>query len=141
MDEDQEKEVKRQLLEKWIRQREDLTRLIEALQRELGESVPNISQVANSVSGSTDKQSPPQTIRADAFFGMSQTDAAYSYLKKVGHAVHIDQILELLQAGGVKISGRNPKANLYTALVRGTKRFVLVSPGTFGLAEFYQRKG
>jgi hypothetical protein len=135
---DDEQEVKRQLLAKWITQRDNLNRLIEALQVELGEE-GQASVVITPQPGSVSFSGLPAhiKIRPDEFFGMSQTEAATAYLKKVGHAVHLDQILDALRAGGLKFSGQDPKTNLYTVLVRATRRFVLISPGTFGLLDFY----
>jgi DNA-directed RNA polymerase delta subunit len=37
----------------------------------------------------------------------------------------------------VILGGSDPKKNFYTQLVRGTRKFVPVSPNTFGLREFY----
>ena len=134
---DDEKEVQQQLLAKWITQRDNLSLLIEALQIELGE-------VDSSLEARSTRAPTPRSgslgrveIRPDEFFGMSQMEAAYAYLKTVRHAVHLDQILEALRSGGVKFTGQEPKTTLYTVLVRGTRRFVLVSPSTFGLLEFY----
>lgn len=139
-----ENELKRQLLDKWLAQRDDLTKLIEALQRDLGQSSEStgngnvaITPLAGGLRASGQLSTVHLQVKPGEFYGMSHTEAAQAYLRKVGHAVHVDKILEVLQAGGVKMAGKTPKANLYTALVRGTKRFVLVSPGTFGLAEFY----
>jgi hypothetical protein len=141
-----EKEVKRQILDKWIVQRNNLNQLIAALQAELGDPVNtditpgtggmNFSGNTGGVAATAGKLQG----RPDEFFGMSQSEAAAAYLKKVGHAVHLDQILEALRAGGVKFEGKEPKTNLYTVLVRGTRRFVLVSPSTFGLMEFYPNR-
>jgi hypothetical protein len=122
-------------LERLIVKRDKLTDAIEALEKlladeEVGDSVngePGISRVSV---GSV-------KIVPGEFFNQSQTDAAAAYLKKVKHAVSVDQILEALKAGGIKFEGAEPKASLYTVLVRATKRFVLVSPNTFGLIEWY----
>ena len=124
--------TEKELLAQWIAERDQLNALIDGLKRRLGKTTaPDKGGSASNVSH-----------RPDEYFKMSQTEAATAYLKKVGHAVHIDKILEALQTGGLKLSGKTPKATLYTSLVRGTKRFVLVSPGTFGLTEFYpDRKG
>lgn len=83
------------------------------------------------------RQSRQPFIRPDQFFGLSHTAATESYLKMVGYAVHLDQILDVLTKGGITIGGSDPKKNLYTELIRATKKFVLVSPYTFGLREFY----
>jgi len=128
----------KEMLAQWIAERDALNQLIEGLQKRL-----KIKGVKGDPGQKGDTANEEiGDVRPDEYFGMSQTEAAASYLKKVGHAAHIDKILEALQAGGLKLSGKTPKATLYTSLVRGTKRFVLVSPGTFGLSEFYpDRKG
>jgi hypothetical protein len=143
MEDEKEKEVIRGILAKRIAQRDELNRTIEALQNVLGEAISESVQSVSSGTQPTFSQFFPQAsllIRPGEFFGMSQTEAAYSYLKRIGHAVHVEKILEALQAGGIKLEGKNPKNTLYTSLVRGTKRFVLVTPGTFGLAEFYPNR-
>lgn len=76
-------------------------------------------------------------VTADQFFGKSQPDAAEEYLRRVGHAVSVDEILEALRAGGMKFSGKDPRAGLYTQLIRATMRFVKVPSGAFGLLEWY----
>jgi hypothetical protein len=130
-------------LQNLFAERDRIDRDIEALKRIMGleevqaDSGHATNRDPNLSFGGTTKA---LHIRADEFFSMSQTDAAAAYLKKVGHAVHIDQILEALKAGGVKFSGKEPKINLYTVLVRGTRRFVLVSPSTFGLVDFYPNR-
>ena len=137
---DNDREIERKLLAKWVSQRDKLNRLIEGLQEELGEEMVSASHAMHYESVSSTKETPKTgklSIVPGEFFGLSQTDAAAKYLKKVGHAVHLNQILEVLTTGGVKFSGKDPKTNLYTVLVRGTRRFVLVSPSTFGLGEFY----
>ena len=134
---DDEHEVKKQMLAKWISQRDNLTILIEALQRELGEEVEPATGTLGIRGGTPTVIVGPPKIKPGEFFGQSQTEAAATYLRRLGHAAQIDQILEALKSGGVKFSGAAPKGNLYTVLVRGTRRFVLVSPGTFGLIEFY----
>lgn len=120
-----------------------LDNAIEALQRILGEEieVSGIEESSTKAVPITRREAPKQlgaiSIRPDQFFGMSQTGAAEAYLKMVGHAVHIDQIMDALRRGGIAIGGSDPQRNLYTQLVRGTRKFVLVSANTFGLREFY----
>lgn len=135
-----DKDTLRQLLAKWITQRDNLNRLIEALKLELGEEVDPATGTLGISGGTPTVIGGPPQIKPGEFFGLSQTDAAASYIKRVGHAVHIDQILEYLKVGGVKFSGADPRTNLYTLLVRGTRRFALVSAYTFGLTEFYPKR-
>ena len=143
---DEEHEIKKQMLAEWIAQRDDLTVLIQAMQRELGEEVQSTTEGLTSRAATlTIMGSPPvlmesSQVKPGEFFGLSHTDAAAAYIKKIRHATPIDQILEALKTGGVKVGGVDPKITLYQGLIRGTKRFVLVAPGTFGLAEFYPNR-
>lgn len=131
----------KEVLAQWIAERDQLNTLIDGLKRRLGKTIGALPDNKGGTSTREDHADRPDR-RPDEYFKMSQTEAAAAYLKKVGHAAHIETILEALKAGGLKLSGKTPKATLYTSLVRGTKRFVLVSPGTFGLTEFYpDRKG
>src|SRR5207245_1866550 len=132
----------RTALQKLLAERERLDHDIETIQRLLGlEQIPEELQAspAQGMARSPLKTTGKVQIVPGEFFRMRQNNAAAAYLKKLGHAAHIDQILEAVQHGGVKISG-DARTNLYTVLVRGTKRFVLVSPNTFGLAEFYPNR-
>jgi len=124
-------------LEKLRAQRDKLTDAIEALEKLLeGEEAG--SPEGDPASGTTGRVKVGSVkILPGEFFNQSQTDAAAAYLRKVTHAVNVDQILEALKVGGVKFEGADPKATLYTVMVRATKRFVLVSPNTFGLIEWY----
>jgi hypothetical protein len=69
---------------------------------------------------------------------MTQTEAAKLYLKKVGRAISIDQLLDGMMRGGARVGGANPKFTLYVSLMRNPKReFVKVGDGFIGLREFY----
>lgn len=77
-------------------------------------------------------------ITPGEFLGKSHGDAARSYLERLGVALSLDQILDVLKRGGCKVGGVNPKRTLYISLVRNTKDFVLVPPdGFIGLRKFY----
>jgi hypothetical protein len=80
-------------------------------------------------------------IRPDEFFGMSQNDAAKAYLRKVGRAISMDELVAALQKGGAKLGGADPKKTLYVSMSRNPKKeFVWPSKDHIGLAEFYDRK-
>lgn len=130
-------------LERLVAKRDRLNEAISALERILaGESTQAGEGTGELLPGGTMslRSVKPPAIVPGEFFGKSQTEAATAYLKKIGHAVHLDQILDALQAGGVKFEGSDPKKTLYTVLVRATRRFVLVSKNTFGLLEFYPNR-
>lgn len=78
-----------------------------------------------------------RAVQAGDFFGMSQADAAQQYLKRLGRAATLDDILGGIQKGGARLQGKDPKKNLYISLVKRRHVFPLVAPYTFGLWEFY----
>jgi hypothetical protein len=80
-------------------------------------------------------------IRPDTFFGQSQHQAARRYLQLLGHADRIENISKAISAGGVEVGGANPTQTLRATLAQNTSVFVKVSPGTFGLREFYPQLG
>jgi hypothetical protein len=119
----------------------DLT--IHHLEKELGETpregmdfVKLAADLRNPViSGGAARQ--PE-IRPDEFVGQKQTDAAKSYLGKIGHAVSLDQIVEALRKGGANLGGADPKRTLYVSLARNpTKEFHFLDGGYIGLSKFY----
>jgi hypothetical protein len=79
----------------------------------------------------------PSEVRPDEFFGKTHSDAARTYLTKVGHAVALEELLDVLRRGGCKIGGADPKRVLYISLIRNTKDYVAVQNGYIGLREFY----
>jgi hypothetical protein len=82
------------------------------------------------------------TIRPDEFYGLSNTDAAEKYLRKVGHAVSLGEIYNALSQGGVKFTGDGRKS-LYVQLIRATRKFTKIGSGqgiSFGLLEFYPKR-
>jgi len=127
----------------------ELTKLdnaIEAIQIIIGEPLQPTEAGEVNLQKATFPRNIPQestklrgaiSVRPDQFFGMSHTSAAEAYLKMVGHAAPLDEILIALKSGGIAFGGADPRKTLYTELVRGTKKFVLVPPQTFGLREFY----
>jgi hypothetical protein len=78
-----------------------------------------------------------RTVQAGDFFGMNQADATQQYLKRLGRAATVDDIVAAIQKGGARLQGKDPKKNLYISLVKRKNVFPLVAPYTFGLWEFY----
>lgn len=81
-------------------------------------------------------------IRPDEFFGLSNTDAAERYLRKVGHAVSLAEIYHALSQGGIQFSGEGRKS-LYVQLIRATRKFVKIGKGqgiSFGLLDWYPQR-
>jgi hypothetical protein len=86
----------------------------------------------------TPKPAAKATIKPDEFFQMSQSDAARAYLRMVGRAISMDELVSALQAGGAKVGGADPKRTLYVSLKANPKKeFVWPGKDHIGLAEFY----
>lgn len=80
-------------------------------------------------------------VRPDEFYGMSQNDAAKIYLRKVGHAIAVNELVSALQRGGAQLGGADPARTLYVSMSRNPKKeFVWPSKDHVGLKEFYERK-
>ncbi len=80
-------------------------------------------------------------IRPDEFIGMTNSEAAEKYLKRIGHAVSFDDIYNALIKGGIKFTS-NGRTVLNNQLTKGTLRFVKMGQGhkiSFGLLEFYPK--
>jgi hypothetical protein len=80
-------------------------------------------------------------LQPDQFFKMSQSDAARAYLKIVGRAISMDELVSALQAGGAQVGGADPKRTLMVSLKANPKKeFVWPNTDTIGLAEFYANR-
>ncbi len=115
--------------------------MVRHLEKELGESSDSNSELVPPQSLSIpESMGGARTVRIqpDEFFGMSQSEAAKAYLKKVRKAVSLDQVVEALNDGGAKVGGVDPKKTLYVSLARNPLReFVIPREGYIGLREFY----
>jgi hypothetical protein len=81
-------------------------------------------------------------IRNDEFFGQTNNEAAEKYLRKIGHAVLLNDIYEALKQGGITFAGDGLR-NVYTQLIRANRKFVRIGSGqnaSFGLIEWYPKK-
>jgi len=116
--------------------------MIWQLKRDLGEApegeqptvagIPLVSATGISQSGIS------VSVKPDEFFRVNQTDAARTYLKKVGHSISFDELVTALRKGGAKLGGADPKKTLYVSLARNPKKeFVWPSKDMIGLEEFY----
>jgi hypothetical protein len=150
-----EKEPLRRTLEYYRQQRQQkldelrpIETMIRQLERDLGEA-PSLADVGNEVttaaaiSGSSAIGliiSPMFSLRPDEFYGMSQSEAAKAYLRKVGRAIPFDELVQALRKGGAKLGGADPKKTLYVSLARNPrKEFVWPSTDHISLSEFYDR--
>ena len=141
-------EYYKQQLQKKREELRPLELMIRQLERELGEaangqepaeigvSASDSSAMADSFAGVLGNR-PPE-IRPDEFFGMSQSEAAKAYLRKIGRAVSLDELVTCLNKGGARVGGANPKRTLYVSLMRNPMReFVSPSENHIGLRAFY----
>ncbi len=80
---------------------------------------------------------PSQTVRPGQFYSMSQTDAVAAYLSMVRRPCTLEELIEVLQQGGLVFNSKDPRGTLYTQLVRATLRFVKLPTGQFDLLDNY----
>ena len=119
---------------------EELLGLPQTTLGDLGASVSLQESVGISDSVKVTFSSPKSatnSIRPDEYLGVDPLKAAKQYMRRVGRAVHIDEIAEAISKGGAAISGAAWKDKLLRSLTRSTADVVKVQEGTFGLAEFY----
>ena len=136
----------KQQLQKKLEELSPLQLMIRQLERELGES-SNATDLPESSSSGLSAGLPAYTpftterstdIRPDEFYGMSQSEAAKAYLKKVGRAISLDELVAALNKGGARVGGASPKKTLYVSLMRNPLReFVTPSENHIGLRAFY----
>lgn len=137
-----------------LREVQDLDLMISRLSRDLGETMPETQPDREeedssntgigeawqeSEYGSTARDAVKTTLRPDEFFGMTYSVAAEAYLKKVGHAVSMEELLDALNRGGCPVGGREPRKTLYISLIRDVRTFVPIAgrAGFLGLRKFY----
>ncbi len=150
---DESQDTLSRLMERLARldkERERLLIAIQVIKNEGGDVGDASSMPPSSESGEpsgialASQSGPPARrpeIRPDTFFGLSQHQAARRYLLSLGHADRLDNILKVITTGGVEIGGASPLATLRATLAQNSSVFVRVSPGTFGLREFYPQLG
>lgn len=96
------------------RKRDQLDALVRVLQIEAGEQSPTMA-----VNG-----------RANGI-----TETAYQVLTERAKPAHYGDLLEMVEAAGTTVPGRQPGANLIAHLTRDA-RFVRVGNGVYGLADW-----
>lgn len=67
------------------------------------------------------------------FSDLTITQACTLLLREAGHPLHVNELYNLLVAGGMEFKGNNPTISIAVSLNRN-RRFVKVEPGTFNLA-------
>lgn len=100
--------------------------------------MPSMYQLDDSATfGGPSTSGKTTSIKADEYLGEEPVDAAKKYMRKVGHAVHIDEIGEAISKGGAAIRGADWKERLGNSLLRSTADVIKVQDKTFGLVDFY----
>lgn len=120
--------------------------MIQQLQTDLGDPPSFADLLGQDILPTTSTiVSPTKTnmigVRPDEFFGMSQSDAAKAYLRKIGRAIPFSELVTALQNGGAKLGGADPSKTLYVSLARNPKKeFVWPSSDHISLGEFYTKR-
>ena len=135
------------LLDEYLKEEEGIRQDIRDLKIKLASKRETIHDIANRIGrqidfpdiGDNEKGTKTSfKILPDTFFNKTHPDAAAEYLKMVGHAVQIDEILAALKKGGAAFKGGDHRSSLYTQLIRGTRRFVKIGDdAVFGLVSKY----
>lgn len=129
---DKEKSFDELYLEKLLQERDDINKIIEAIQRKIGGTITPTEGMSSSggIKGS-------QQIHHDTFFGMSIVDAAKKYLKMVGKPARTTvEIVEVFERGGIKTSATTLSSILSRA-DRQEQGICHPGRGTWGLPEWY----
>ena len=72
------------------------------------------------------------------FFGKSQPQAVKTLLESVGRRpLKTKIIVECLEKGGLKVGGKKPAVNLWSALNKNTETFILVPKAGWALRDWY----
>lgn len=127
------------LLAELRQERDDLTRLVQALEKRLG--IGDGFILSDSDVHPTSKSTPSfEGIPVGFFHNLSQAAAAEKLLRlHPQSALTTGQILDAFRRGGMAV-GTNASTILYTALKRST-RFERVAGKAWGLAEWYPSRG
>ena len=105
----------------------------------LGEIVTEAQTSESTQLGMAGSGSARPNIRPDAFVGDTYSIAAKKYLKQVGYAVSVDELVDVMKKGGCPVGGVDPRKTLYISLVRDVRTFYPIpgKMGFIGLREFY----
>lgn len=97
---------------------------------------PNPISYINNNNNNNNRNIPPVTPRMEPisyrFAERTITQACSLLLREAGGALHVNELYNLLVAGGMEFNGNNPTISIAVSLNRN-KRFRKVAPGTFDL--------
>ena len=128
-----------QLLRELKKERDELTTVIQAMERRLGITATGIESVPDDEM--VDLVAPPSgPIPVGFFHNLSQAAAAEKLLKlEPGHALTTGEILESFRSSGMEVNSKNAPTILYTALKRNPK-FERIGSKAWGLKEWYPER-
>ena len=128
------------LLEELKKERDELSALIQALEKRLGISSAQQVSIIDEEEDSPRKMPPVTSMPIGFFHNLSQAAAAEKLLRmNPGQAYSTGQILEAFKNSGMALNPKNAVQILYTALKRSAK-FERVGSKAWGLAEWYPEK-
>lgn len=120
---------------------EELNVKINIIKEALGENIvitPGSGSLT--IQGGTPVMNTSVAIRADEYFGKKFNDAAEMYIRKIGSAVSLEQIIDGVKRGGFRFETTPNKMKLYKSLALSNRKFRLIDRDTqtFGLVDFYK---
>ncbi len=131
-----------QFLQELRQEREELTALIQALEKRLGiaESIFTIAPDEDVAEMKIGPSGGAPTVQVGFFHNLSQAAAAEKLLRMTpGRAYTTGEILEAFKTSGMPVNPKNALTILYTALKR-SKSFERVGSKAWGLKEWYPEK-
>ncbi|MEZ4450167.1 MAG: hypothetical protein R3B09_11875 [Nannocystaceae bacterium] len=129
--------------EKWTSSLQEFRKeaeMIRLIAEKIGVEAPLLPTLPEEASEESAGDDLASLIEPGMFYSMSQTEAAAMYLARVKKARTLDDILEALRKGGATFTGKDPRATLYTQLVRATLKFVKLPTGEFALLDWYEKE-
>lgn len=129
-----------QVLKELKKERDELTAVIQALERRLGISAIDAGSENDEQEEQREEPSSVSSIPIGFFHNLSQAAAAEKLLKlNPGEALKTPDILDAFRASGMNLNPRNAVTILYTALKRSPK-FERVGKKAWGLKEWYPER-
>jgi hypothetical protein len=136
---EKEKTIDELYLDKLLRERDDLDKMIELVNRKMGSTGSTISEKESSVFR---KNKETIQVDHDTFYAMSIIDAAKKYLGIVGKPARPTQeIIKALKSGGLEKAEYNTVSSVLARADRSQQGICRVGRGKWGLSEWYPGTG
>ncbi|MBF0635445.1 MAG: hypothetical protein HQK85_12395, partial [Nitrospinae bacterium] len=101
----------------------------------IGERRTTLSEIFKMDSEQGEPSPKPLLTRPDEFFSLDPVEAAKKFLRKKGHALHFNEIVRGIKAGGCSIPSEE---KFRTTLGRSTFVFAKIDENHYGLLDFYK---